>query len=269
MKFQLASDLHGAKGAVYGGDKDTVLLLPGDIHETKRKNQYRDMIEDVCSRFKTVVLLPGNHEYYGSNILKTHQYLAELSQEFDNFWPFLNDGSDPMVLLSEGQYYLIVGATLWTNFDSGNPLTKFDAKAKMNDYKHIRHGPASVPWQRKLTPDDVEFFHHRQLKYIQEQIELHRQRYSNIKVVVMSHHAPSFGSVSKQYSNDSMNGCYCSNLDYIISGLAPDVWVHGHVHTSHDYMIDSTRILCNPRGYESHSGGIENFYYNPKFIFEV
>lgn len=271
MKFQLASDLHGANDVyhgVHGGDKDTILLLPGDIHEVKRKTAYREMIGDYCSRFKQVILVPGNHEYYGSNIHKTHQKLDEISIDFPNFWAYTNNiDHEPFLCEQDGQYYLIVGGTLWTDFDAGNPLTKFDARTKMNDYKHIRHGSPSEPWKRKFTPDDAEFFHFEMKKYLKEQIEKYRQSHYNLKVIVMSHHAPSFGSVSPEYISDDMNGCYCSNLDYYIMDLNPDVWVHGHVHSSHDYMIDSTRILCNPRGYGSTYP--ENRDYNPEFIFEV
>lgn len=271
MKFQLASDLHGVDDKQYGvqgGSNDTILLLPGDIHEVKRKTAYRDMIENYCSRFKSVIMVPGNHEYYGSSIHKTHKKLDELSVDFPNFRAYTNNvNHEPFITENDGQYYLVIGGTLWTNFDGGNPLTKFDARAKMNDYKHIRHGTTSEPWKRKLTPDDVEFFHFEMKKYLQEQIDKQRKLYNNLKVIVMSHHAPSFGSVSPAYASDDMNGCYCSNLDQYIMDLKPDVWVHGHVHSSHDYMIDSTRILCNPRGYGSNYP--ENGSYNPEFIFEV
>ena len=27
------------------------------------------------------------------------------------------------------------------------------------------------------------------------------------------------------------------------------MWFHGHTHDTYDYMIDQTRILCNPKGY--------------------
>ena len=27
------------------------------------------------------------------------------------------------------------------------------------------------------------------------------------------------------------------------------MWVHGHTHERYDYMIGSTRVVCNPRGY--------------------
>ena len=27
------------------------------------------------------------------------------------------------------------------------------------------------------------------------------------------------------------------------------LWVHGHTHDAHDYVLNDTRIVCNPRGY--------------------
>ena len=30
------------------------------------------------------------------------------------------------------------------------------------------------------------------------------------------------------------------------------LWVHGHTHSSFDYNIHGTRVVCNPRGYEDH-----------------
>ena len=65
-------------------------------------------------------------------------------------------------------------------------------------------------------------------------------------------------SVSPEYRSSSLNGAYCSDLDQMILDLKPDVWVHGHVHTSHDYQIDGTRVLCNPQGYELKTGDFEN-----------
>jgi hypothetical protein len=30
---------------------------------------------------------------------------------------------------------------------------------------------------------------------------------------------------------------------------APTVWIHGHIHSAHDYEVGDTRIVSNPRGY--------------------
>jgi hypothetical protein len=64
-----------------------------------------------------------------------------------------------------------------------------------------------------------------------------------------------------------MNGGYASDLyDFIADRPQIKLWTHGHTHTPFDYMIDQTRIVCNPRGYEGHealSG------WNPALVIEV
>ena len=47
-----------------------------------------------------------------------------------------------------------------------------------------------------------------------------------------------------------MNGAYSSDLsDFILDHPEIKLWTHGHTHELFDYMIGSTRIVCNPRGY--------------------
>lgn len=262
MKFAVISDIHGGTDYLHSGDfSDVVLIIAGDFDEAKR-SRYRTEIEKLCAVFKKVVLVPGNHEYYGSNIHKVHKILKTMDDEISNFTFLQNDYAwiDDV---------MIVGSTLWTDF-SNDPLVKFDARMKMNDYKHIRHGTQAEPWKTKLTVEDVEYMHHVSKNYIKMVIDTERDIVHNdIKVVVVTHHAPSFQSVSPKYRNDSLNACYCSNMDSYIEELKPTVWIHGHVHSNFDYTIGDTRIICNPRGYESFSGASENFDYNPKFIFEV
>lgn len=263
MKFLLFSDIHGADGYLHHGDySDVVLIIAGDYDEAKR-SRYKENLKTLALQFKAVILVAGNHEYYGSNIKKTEEVLQSLKDEIPNLHYLQNTS----VTIDD---VLIVGSTLWTDFDNSSVLTKFDARMKMNDYKHIRNGTVSEPWRKKLTVEDVEFMHYQSKKAIKNIVDTARESCNNsIKVVVVTHHAPSFQSVSSKYKNDSLNGCYCSNMDTYVQDLDANIWIHGHVHSSFDYAIGNTRVICNPRGYESHSRGIENFDYNPKFIFEV
>jgi hypothetical protein len=32
-------------------------------------------------------------------------------------------------------------------------------------------------------------------------------------------------------------------------GPSVSLWIHGHTHESVDYFVNSTRVVCNPRGY--------------------
>ncbi|AMM43667.1 metallo-phosphoesterase [Pectobacterium phage vB_PcaM_CBB] len=263
MKFITFSDTHDSVDFVnnVAGDKETILLLPGDIGEVRRFNKYRNMVEVLSSKFKEVLLVPGNHEYYRSNITKVHRVLKELDDSISNFHFLQND----FRIFDD---VLILGGTLWTDYDNGNPVTKLQAQLGMNDYRCIRHGTPTEYWKRPFTPDDAEFFHHETKSFLKETLDKQREVCHNLKTVVMTHHAPSFASVDPIYVGDHLNGCYCSNMDYFVDSLNVDVWIHGHIHSSHDYMLGDTRVICNPRGYEFGTQH-ENGQFDSTFTFEV
>ena len=57
-----------------------------------------------------------------------------------------------------------------------------------------------------------------------------------------------------------MNGAYSSNLDeFIMDRPQIKLWTHGHTHEDFDYMIGSTRIVCNPRGYINYESRADKF----------
>ena len=64
-------------------------------------------------------------------------------------------------------------------------------------------------------------------------------------------------------SETQMNGGFYSDLsEFILDNPQIVLWTHGHVHQFFDYMIGTTRIVCNPRGYEGYepdSGWDPNF----------
>lgn len=69
------------------------------------------------------------------------------------------------------------------------------------------------------------------------------------RFVVMTHHLPSYRSISSYYVGGRLNSGFASHLDRIVKQIGADVWIHGHSHARQDYMIGRTRIICNPRGY--------------------
>lgn len=66
---------------------------------------------------------------------------------------------------------------------------------------------------------------------------------------MVTHHAPSLRSVPTEWRDDLMSAAYASNLDWLVEESGAALWVHGHIHSSADYMIGRTRVVCNPRGY--------------------
>jgi predicted house-cleaning noncanonical NTP pyrophosphatase (MazG superfamily) len=104
----------------------------------------------------------------------------------------------------------------------------------------------------KFAPEDTVEYHRKMLEYIK--IVTTMMPESTQKYVVVGHHAPSKASTHPRYQNDTtMNGAYSSDLsEFILDRPQIKLWVHGHTHDSFDYMIGSTRVVCNPRGYDGH-----------------
>jgi Icc-related predicted phosphoesterase len=81
------------------------------------------------------------------------------------------------------------------------------------------------------------------------------------KFVVVGHHAPSKMSTHPRYADEViMNGGYSTALDeFIMDHPQIKLWTHGHTHEDFDYMIGSTRIVCNPRGYDAYEDRADRF----------
>jgi len=75
--------------------------------------------------------------------------------------------------------------------------------------------------------------------------------------VVITHHYPSFQSTAPMYQQDLGSAAFGSDLEHWMGRAA--LWVHGHTHSSFDYGLNGTRVVCNPRGYPlRRQGGFEN-----------
>ena len=84
------------------------------------------------------------------------------------------------------------------------------------------------------------------------------------KTVVVTHHAPSLKSIHSDYKSNEWNPCFVSDLEKLMDGVG--FWVHGHTHSSFDYQIGKTRVVCNPRGYPNDLDGWENKEFNPSNV---
>lgn len=237
MKLHIASDLHldGNRKQLPelpGGD---VLVLAGDLCETRKL--WDEQLQRWCvwqlQKYNHVVLVLGNHEHYGGKLQQSKQELQQLLP--------------PNCIVLENQTLVIdgvrfLGCTLWTDMDRENPVTIWDAKQWMNDYRQITWNMGTE--YRKLRPLDTIQLH----KYSKHWLE-HELQDNNMTSVVVTHHAPSPLSVHPRYHGDNLNGAYYSCLDQLILDHQPQLWIHGHMHDPSDYHIDTTRVVCNPRGY--------------------
>jgi predicted phosphodiesterase len=255
MKFKLLSDLHLEfyKDNLWEpkktpNDKDTILLLAGDIHIGMKALPW---IEKMCDRFKEVIYILGNHEFYSQEYYKTINKWQEVFQG-GNFTFLHNDYYD-------NEEVAIFGATLWTHVT--DPHTRWIGQQRMNDYRVIKiQKPIGI--YRRINVQDTNDFHLETIKYLKDFLKKDFRG----KKIVMTHHLPHPICVHPRYHNHYLNDFYLTNLDNIIADNNIDVWIHGHTHDNVDKTIHNTRILCNPMGYQ----GFEmNPNFNEDFIFEL
>jgi hypothetical protein len=86
--------------------------------------------------------------------------------------------------------------------------------------------------------------------------------------VVVTHHAPSSGSVAERYAADWLTPAFVSELPGDFFEQAT-LWVHGHTHSPFEYQRGRCRVMSNPRGYRRADSSFENHRFEAGYIVEL
>jgi hypothetical protein len=292
MKIALASDVHLEFGHLELNNVDNadVLVLSGDICvASKFGPNYDRFFQDASRLFKNVVYIMGNHEHYDGDFAKSESILRAALERYSNVH-FLEK---EIVKIDDVTF---IGGTLWTDMNKEDPLTMWHVSRRMNDFRIVRNsnrmvvrtvplyelnpdytedgknggkyatkeggGLIEVGQKKKqepstFCPEDAVPEHKAMVDYIRTVIE---GKFDE-KFVVVGHHAPSKQSTHPRYQHDTlMNGAYSSSLDeFILDHPQIKLWTHGHTHEDFDYMIGTTRVFCNPRGYINYESKADNW----------
>jgi len=209
--------------------------------------RFREFLQRCSDNFSHVIYIAGNHEFYHGRWSASLDHLREECNQFSNVYFLEND----VKVLGE---HTFIGCTLWTDMNRGDPHTLHAINDMMNDFKIIRNDEKGFT---KLRPAQAMHRHHQSMSYIKSIVAGQHDK----KFVVVGHHAPSKQSTHPKYQNDHlMNGGYSSDLsEFILDHPQIKLWTHGHTHDPFDYMIGSTRIVCNPRGYSGWDDQADRF----------
>jgi predicted phosphodiesterase len=251
--------------------------------------RFHQFFRQACDEFKHVVYIMGNHEHYdGDFALSETRIRANLG-----YLKNLHFLEKECVNLDGVTY---IGGTLWTDMNNDDEMNRFHVQRRMNDFRIVRNSNRMVshrvPIYEKnplftddgknggrykldekgfyiqigskmkqepstLCPEDVVPEFKRMVDFIRTVIE---GKFDE-KFVVVGHHAPSKLSTHPRYTHDTlMNGAYSSDLnEFILAHPQIKLWTHGHTHEDFDYMLGTTRIFCNPRGYINYEGRADDW----------
>ena len=217
-----------------------ILLLAGDIMVFSQIEKHRDFFAYLSDNFRQTYWVPGNHEYYHSNIVDRSGCFSEKIL--------------PNVTLANNTVFIengvkILMSTLWSKIrDRNHGMIEYN----MNDFRVIRYNG----WV--LTAEVFNSLHKDCLEFL----TLELQAAQNQKTIVLSHHIPTYLNYPTRFRNDILNEAFAVELYDLIEDDGPDVWVYGHHHQHiSDFKIGKTCLVNNQLGYvkmKEHNG----FRYN-------
>ena len=235
---------------------------PYEIMDTTKSSVIQEFFRNCCAEFKDVIYIMGNHEHYHGDFKYTYNLLKKNLGHHSN----LHILEKESVLIGDVTF---VGGTLWTDMNKEDPRTLYAIRGVMNDFRcvsnsnHVSYFRDSDGNSHEraagLMPEDVVMDHQAMLSYINDMCAINPCG----KIVVVGHHAPSKQSTHPRYKGPKeqlINGAYSSDLsEFILDRPQIKLWTHGHTHEPFDYMVGSTRVFANPRGYINYEDLADSF----------
>lgn len=277
IRLLVLSDLHLEFAGFVTPDPATydIAVLAGDIWSGAKAVRWAQRASTFAGR--PVVLVPGNHEFYGSERTRTLELMREAAA-----------GSN-VHLLDRDEVTLqgirFLGATLWTDFALDVPRgvsveqAMLRARQGLNDFSDlIRERRIDPGESNRFRPEDSAHQHALSRLWLETRLQARASMggagpavtaaTTAASTVVVTHHGPSSRSVAPMYRGSRLNPCFSSELPDSFFDV-PALWIHGHTHTSLDYVHHRTRVVTNPRGYINWKGDVENRMFDPGLVIEV
>lgn len=204
-----------------------VLILAGDICSVPSKTVL--VLYELSKRFKHIIYVPGNHEYYGSSIDEANTRIQNFTSTIPNLSVSAKNDVEQIVI--DGVRFIF--CTLWTD-----------------------------PFAKGFRAEEIEFYlaDFRAISgfSIQEMAKLHQTQKNKLtemvhekfegKTVVISHHMPSFTLCHPRFGF-TLNHGFASDCEELLWEGCVDLWCFGHTHDYISQLVGTTPVICNPTGY--------------------
>ncbi|KAJ6784001.1 hypothetical protein PWT90_07778 [Aphanocladium album] len=247
--IQLLSDLHlevGQQYASFAAFPQTApyLLLAGDVGRLADYQGYAGFLAAQAARYERVLLVLGNHEFWGLRYEAALDAAQRLCAE-----PALRGRVE---LLHRARWDCprtrtsVLGCTLWSRI----PRAEFDAvTAKVKDFRRIEG------W----TPEEHVRRHEEDLAWLRDEVkrvssgEEEEEEEEGRQLLVATHHAPSLEGTSRpRDAGNPWSVAFASSVLEQEGGGGWDavrVWAFGHTHYCTNFERLGVRVVANQRGY--------------------
>lgn len=236
MKVQIVSDLHMEffenKTRFCLNKNADLLIIAGDLGNALSRQL--EFIKEICKKLPVIFIL-GNHDPMWSSIKETINFWK--SVKIENFY-FLNNETIEI----KGIHF--IGSTLWSDLNK-DPANNLFIMKNVADYKTIYKDDDDTKF---VSTFDMQKKFEECYNFLNKELSKDYKR-----KVLITHHLPTYASVSDKYQSSRMNAAFVSDLsNMLLYANNLELCIHGHTHDTFDYMLaDVLRVVCNPLGYPS------------------
>ena len=245
MRLQLFSDLHletetfdpqPAPGA-------EVLVLAGDIDANWTA------LERFAGWPATVLMVAGNHEFDGRDLVQAWPALRE---RCDRFGIRLIERESLLLTSAAGRRVRFVGTVRWSDFELFGPTGRDRAMRAAGYFLKLM---AAQRAGQAITPELLREESLACRAWLAAELQRPNPGPADAtgwdSTVVVTHFAPSLRSADPRFGKQPGTASFC-NADDDLIGLA-DLWLHGHLHCRQDYAVARpglapTRVVSQARG---------------------
>ena len=211
MKIQYCSDLHlefpeNKKYLLENPIIPTaeILVLAGDIIPFAILDQHQEFFDYLSDHFEMVFWIPGNYEYYHSDI---HQRTGSFEEKIRENVILLNNK-----VKSFGETKLIF-STLWSYI---SPQNKFEIQQSLSDFRLIKNAGKAFD-TKAFTNLFLENFNFLKTAIVEEK---------SFKKVIVTHHVPTMLNYPPQYKGSVINQAFATELSEFIEENEIDYWLY-------------------------------------------
>lgn len=212
-----------------------ILLIAGDSFYLGDDDIIKsDFLKWAADNYEQVLMIPGNHEYYGGCDIK------QMGTEWE--WKLMSNVCyyyNKVVTIGDTDFIL---STLWSHI---TPQHKKSVGYFLTDFHRIKyHG-------RKFTTDDYNAEHELCLDFIRKSINSSKAAHR----VVVTHHLPTHHCTPhklKVIRDGTLVDAFTIDLTDYIKSVPIDYWIYGHSHLNFGVNLGGTLVTSNQLGYVFH-----------------
>ena len=208
--------------------KADILVLVGDIIPFAIMEKHKDFFNYISDNFQLTYWLPGNHEYYYSDISERSGALNERIR--DNIFLVNN-------ISFRHDNVKLIFSTLWSKI---SPVNEWQIEQSVSDFQVIKFNG------RRFSASICNQLHLDSVAFIEKELN-HSQ---DSKILICTHHTPTFFNYPEMYKGSAINEAFAVELFSFIETSNVDYWIYGHHHSNvADFRIGKTKLLTNQLGY--------------------